>query len=84
MQTIYLLKDLSKLSGCPTHTLKYYLSIGLLKEIGRSKETNIRYFNDGTHQQLKKIQQLQKKNLTLKQIQEKFEHEESIQFQKLS
>lgn len=77
MQTIYLLKDLSKLSGCPTHTLKYYLRMGLLKEIGRSKETNIRYFSDATYEQLKKIRRLQKRQLTLKQIQEKFEHEQN-------
>jgi len=75
MQTIYLLKDLSKISGCTTHTLKYYLRMGLLKEIGRSKETNIRYFNDATCLRLKKIRQLQKRNLTLKQIQEKLENE---------
>ena len=75
MQTIYLLKDLAKISGCTTHTLKYYLRMGLLKEIGRSKETNIRYFNDSTYERLKQIRELQKKNLTLKQIQEKLELE---------
>ncbi len=73
MQTIYLLKDLAKVSGCSTHTLKYYLRMGLLKEIGRSKETNIRYFNDTTYERIKEIRQLQKENLTLKQIQEKLE-----------
>jgi DNA-binding transcriptional MerR regulator len=53
--------------------------MGLLKEIGRSKETNIRYFNDATCLRLKKIRQLQKRNLTLKQIQERFENEADSQ-----
>lgn len=73
MQTIYLLKDLAKISGCSTHTLKFYLRLGLLKEIGRSKETNIRYFNDSTYERLKEIRKLQKKKLSLKEIQEKLD-----------
>ncbi|MBZ0166806.1 MAG: helix-turn-helix domain-containing protein, partial [Candidatus Omnitrophica bacterium] len=30
---------------------------------------NVRYFDDSSHERLKKIRQLRKKNLTLKQIQ---------------
>ena len=73
MQTIYLLKDLAKISCCSTHTLKFYLRLGLLKEIGRSKETNIRYFNESTYQRLKEIRELQKKKFKLKEIQEKLD-----------
>ena len=73
MKTIYLLKDLAKISGYSTHTLKYYLRMGLFKEIGRSPETNFRYFDDTSHQQLLKIHELQKKNLSLKEIQKELE-----------
>ncbi|MDP8212712.1 MAG: helix-turn-helix domain-containing protein [Candidatus Zapsychrus exili] len=70
MQNIYLLKDLAKISGHSTHALKYYLRLGLLKEIGRSPETNFRYFDDGSCEHLKKIRKLQKEKMSLKQIQE--------------
>jgi len=71
MQTIYLLKDLAKKSGHSTHTLKFYLRLGLLKEIGRSPETNFRYFDDSTYERLIKIRSLQKQKLSLREIQEK-------------
>jgi DNA-binding transcriptional MerR regulator len=70
MKNIYLLKDLSELSGYSTHALKFYLRLGLLKEIGRSPSTNFRYFDDTSYAQLKKIRILQKKQLSLKEIQE--------------
>lgn len=69
MQNIYLLKDLAKKSGYSTHTLKYYLRMGLLKEIGRSPETQFRYFDDETFERLKRIRSLQKENYSLKEIQ---------------
>lgn len=68
MNNIYLLKDLAKLSGHSTHTLKYYLRLGLLKEIGRSPATNFRYFDDSSYERLKEIRVLQKQNLSLKEI----------------
>ncbi len=71
MKHIYLLKDLSKLSGYSTYALKYYLSLGLIKEIGRSPETNFRYFDDTSFERLKKIRQLQKQKLSLKEIQDR-------------
>jgi len=73
MKTIYLIKDLAKVSGYPTHTLKFYLRLGVLKEIGRSPETNFRYFDDSSYERLKKIRELQKRNLSLKEIHEKLE-----------
>ncbi|MBU0467549.1 MAG: helix-turn-helix domain-containing protein, partial [Candidatus Omnitrophica bacterium] len=57
------------ISGFSTHTLKYYLRLGLLEEIGRSPETNFRYFDDSSCSRLKKIRSLQKKKLSLKEIQ---------------
>ena len=76
MQTIYLLKDLSKKSGVSTYTLKYYLRLGLLREIGRSPETNFRYFNDESYERLKMIRSLQKKKWSLKEILNHLESEE--------
>ncbi len=70
MKTIYLLKDLAKVSGHSTHTLKFYLRLGLLKEIGRSPATNFRYFDGSSFSRLKEIRKLQKKKLSLKEIQE--------------
>jgi len=69
MRRIYLLKDLAKISGYSTYTLKFYLRLGLLKEIGRSPETNFRYFDDSSCHRLKKIRELQKKKFSLKEIQ---------------
>lgn len=71
MKNIYLLKDLSKISGYSTHTLKFYLRLGLFKEIGRSPATNFRYFDDSSYTKLMKIRKLQKEKLSLKEIQEK-------------
>jgi len=73
MKSIYLIKDLSKISGTSTHTLKFYLRLGLLKEIGRSPETNFRYFDDSSNKRLKEIRALQRKKLSLKEIYRKLE-----------
>ncbi len=74
MHSIYLLKDLAALTGCSTHTLKFYLRMGLIKEIGRTQVTNIRYFDDTSRERLKEIRRLQRQNMTLKQIQAKLDH----------
>jgi len=73
MKSIYLIKDLAKVSGCSTYTLKFYLRLGILKEIGRSPETNFRYFDDSSTDRLKKIRKLQRKKLSLKEIYKKLE-----------
>jgi len=73
MKNIYLIKDLAKVSGCTTHTLKFYLRMGLLKEIGRSPETNFRYFDDSSYERLKEIRELQKSKFSLKEIYHKLE-----------
>ncbi|MFH1782739.1 MAG: MerR family transcriptional regulator [Candidatus Omnitrophota bacterium] len=70
MENIYLIKDLSRLSGHTTYTIKYYLNIGLIRERGRSPETNFRYFDNMTLESLKKIRELRKKNKSLAQIKE--------------
>ncbi|HLD69551.1 MAG TPA: MerR family transcriptional regulator [Candidatus Omnitrophota bacterium] len=68
MRNIYLLKDLSRRSGLSTHTLKYYLQLGLFEEIGRSPETSFRYFDDSTLRRLEKIKALRARNLSLNEI----------------
>jgi DNA-binding transcriptional MerR regulator len=70
MNSIYLIKDLSRLSGLSVYTIKYYLKLGLLKEMARSPETNFRYFNDANLAQLQKIIAFRKEKISLKKIQE--------------
>ena len=65
---IYLIKDLSRLSGLSVYTIKYYLKLGLIKEIARSQETNFRYFDDSTLEELNKIIGLRREKTSLKKI----------------
>lgn len=73
MEKVYLIKDLSRLSGQTVYTLKYYLNIGLIKEIGRSPETNFRYFDDSTIERLKRIRELRRENKSIAEIREMLE-----------
>ena len=71
MQTaanVYLIKDLSRLSGHSIHTLKFYLKFGLLQEVGRSPQTSFRYFDDSSLEQLSRIRSLKKEKKSLKEI----------------
>ena len=68
MKNIYLLKDVAKISGQSVHTLKYYLKLGLIKEIGRSPGTNFRFFDDSTVGMLSKIREMRLKKISLKEI----------------
>ena len=65
---VYLLKDLSRLSGHSIHTIKFYLKLGLIKEIGRSPETRFRYFDDTTLSRLSQIRALRKQQKSLAEI----------------
>lgn len=65
---IYLLKDLSVITGLSIYTLKFYLKEGLIKELGRTPQTNFRYFDDLTIKRLKTIRSLRKKRLSLCEI----------------
>ncbi|MFH1360897.1 MAG: MerR family transcriptional regulator [Candidatus Omnitrophota bacterium] len=71
IKKIYLLKDLSRATGHSTYTLKYYLQLGLFKEIGRSPETNFRYFDDSSIQKLKEIRGMKTQGFSLKKINER-------------
>jgi DNA-binding transcriptional MerR regulator len=70
MEKVYLIKDLAGLSGHTVYTLKYYLNIGLISEVGRSPETNFRYFDDTTIERLKKIRELRRENRSIAEIKE--------------
>jgi DNA-binding transcriptional MerR regulator len=70
MKNIYLLKDLARLSGFSTYTIKYYLKLGLLEEIGRSPITNFRYFDDTSRKRLQKIKEMRAERFSLKEIQQ--------------
>ncbi|MDP2920763.1 MAG: MerR family transcriptional regulator [Candidatus Omnitrophota bacterium] len=67
---VYLIKDLARLSGHTVYTLKYYLNIGLIKEVGRSPETSFRYFDDTTIERLKKIREMRRENKSIAEIKE--------------
>lgn len=71
MKNIYLLKDLSIRTGLSIYTIKYYLKLGLVKEIGRSPDTNFRYFNDTTVKKLLSIRELRKANKSIDTIKRK-------------
>lgn len=68
MPNIYLIKDLARLTGYSIHTVKYYLKIGLIKEVSRSPETRYRYFDDSTVELLKRIHALRKENKSIQKI----------------
>ncbi len=68
MKNIYLLKDISVKTGLSIYTIKYYLKRGLVKEFGRSPDTNIRYFDDLTVKSLLRIRMLRKKGVSLEAI----------------
>lgn len=77
MENIYLLKDLSRITGYSTYTLKYYLQLGLFSEAGRSQETNFRYFNEATVEKLKHIRDLRAQRMSLKDIAVKINNQAS-------
>jgi len=78
MTNIYLLKDVAKISGQSVYTLKYYLKLGLIKEIGRSPVTNFRFFDDSTVAALAKIREMRLKNISLKEVKNSLTAESGI------
>jgi len=65
---IYLLKDVARRSGLSVYTVKYYLKLGLIKEIGRSPETGFRYFDDSTVRRLEQIRSHRRNKLSINKI----------------
>ena len=66
---LYLMKDLSRISGHSIYTLKFYLKRGLIQEVGRSPETRFRYFDETTVEQFARIRALRKQRKSLSEIQ---------------
>jgi len=75
IRKIYLIKDLSQLTGYSVYTIKYYIKLGLIKEVARSAGTNFRYFDDTTINRLKEIRKLRCENMSLKDIKKKLSKE---------
>jgi len=73
MHNLYLVKDLARSTGLSIDTIKFYLKIKLISEVGRSPETNFRYFDDTTVDKLKKIIELRRSKISIKEIKELFE-----------
>jgi DNA-binding transcriptional MerR regulator len=68
ISNVLLIKDLARITGYSIYTLKYYLNLGLIKEVGRSPETGYRYFDDSTISMLKKIREMRREGKPLKEI----------------
>ena len=75
---IYLIKDLSHLSGLSIYTIKYYLKLGLIKEVGRSPETSFRYFDNSTLEALKRIITYRRENKSLSKIEDLLKEEDRV------
>lgn len=70
MHNLYLIKDLARLTGLSIDTIKFYLKIGLISEVGRSPETNFRYFDDSTVRLLNRIIELRRQRHSIQKIKE--------------
>ena len=68
MNQLYVLKDVARITGLSIHTVKFYLKRGLIREIGRSPETRIRYFDDSTVGRLGRIREWRKLGRGLSEI----------------
>ncbi|HAM41769.1 MAG TPA: hypothetical protein DDX89_08380 [Candidatus Omnitrophica bacterium] len=66
---LFMIKDVARLSGHSIYTLKFYLNLGLIKEVGRSPETRFRYFDDSTLERLSRIRAFRKQGKSLAEIQ---------------
>lgn len=75
INNVYLIKDLARQSGHSVYTIKYYLKLGLVQEVGRSPETRFRYFNDSTLERLTRIRGWRKEGKGLAEIAKKLEQE---------
>jgi DNA-binding transcriptional MerR regulator len=72
-KNIYLLKDLAQVTGYSVDTLKFYLNVGLIKEVARGIKTNFRFFDDSTVEALKIIRDLRKDGISLDKIKVRLE-----------
>ena len=68
IQQLYMIKDVARLSGQSIYTLKFYLNLGLIREVGRSPETRFRSFDEATVEQLSRIRAWRKEGKGLAEI----------------
>ena len=68
---LYLIKDLARITGLSNDTVKFYLKIKLISEVGRSPETNFRYFDDSTVKRLNEIIEMRRNKRPIKEILER-------------
>ena len=73
MNQLYVLKDVARITVLSIHTVKFYLKLGLIRYIGRSAETRIRYFDDSTVGRLGTIREWRKLGRGLSEIQQLLE-----------
>ena len=66
----YLIKDLAHITGHSIDTIKYYLKIGLVKEVGKTPNTNFRYFDENTVKMFQKIRALRTEGKSIAGIRE--------------
>ena len=74
---LYLVKDLARFTGLSIDTVKYYLKIRLISEVGRSPETNFRYFDESTIGRLNKIIELRRSKYSIREIHKFLETKEA-------
>lgn len=65
---LYMIKDVARLSGFSSYTIKFYLKLGLIREVGRSPETRFRYFDESTLARLQHIRAQRKQGRSLSDI----------------
>ena len=70
MSNFYLIKDLAHITGYSIETIKYYLKIGLIKEEGKTPNTNFRYFDENTVKMLQRIRALRTEEKSIAEIKE--------------
>ena len=70
---LYMMKDIARLSGQSIYTIKFYLKLGLVHEVGRSPETRFRYFDDSTIERLTQIRTLRKQRHSLAHIKQRLD-----------
>jgi MerR family copper efflux transcriptional regulator len=72
---IYMIGDLTRITGLSKHTLNYYLNIGLISPVGQSERSHYRYFDESTIEKLGKIVEMRKQKISIRQIKQQFAKE---------
>lgn len=68
LKTIYLVKDLARVTGHSVYTVEFYLKKGLLKEFGRGPDTRYRYFDVSSARRLRRIRGWRRRGKSLREI----------------